>query len=596
MNVDDAIPPLSDALKPPMEVPVAAGEILAVDDNPNNLLAIETALEGVGSRIVCANSGEQALRYLLEQDFALVLLDVQMPSMDGFQTAQLIRTRERSKRTPIIFVTAYDSDAHDVIQAYSMGAVDFLYKPIVPTVLRAKASVLIDLQRQTAEVARHAATLRQQELQLHQKELREQRQRWEEEALRLQMEEQRSMATQMAEKARQLAELAEERRCAQEQLTTINQQLADSDRRKDEFLAVLAHELRNPLAPIVSSVDLIGLSLEAAEPNKETLTRATQVVKRQVRHLTRLVDDLLDISRITSGKIELKSERLDLGEVVRHAVAMSRPLIDERGQHLSVDLAASTAVAGDSVRLAQVVANLLNNAARYTQAGGRISLTTEVVGDHVLVRVKDNGQGIEPAMLPRIFDTFVQVRTDGTGLGLGLTLVRRLVELHGGRVTAASPGLGQGSEFLVSLPLTTEEETDARPSSHTPTPEPPSLRIVVVEDNDDVREMLQSVLEFHGHQVTPVDSGERGIETIIGARPDLAVVDIGLPDISGYDVARAVREKQQMPPPYMIAMTGFGQEKDREAALKAGFNQHLTKPVDVDRLKSVLAAAYDTDD
>ncbi len=573
-----------------LSAPIAA-DILAVDDNPANLLAVETALEGLGANIVCAESGEHALRCLLERDFALVLLDVHMPSMDGFQTARLIRRRERSRRTPIIFITARDRDEDDVMEAYDMGAVDFLYKPIVPHVLRAKASVLMDLQLRTAEVAQRAQMLREQEKRLHQRELSEQRQRWEEESLRRQMEDQCRVAEQMAEKAQQLEQLAEERRCAQEQLTKTNQQLADSDRRKDEFLAVLAHELRNPLAPIVTSVDLVQMSLEADDPNPQAVSRALSVVKRQVRHLTRLVDDLLDISRITSGKIGLNCETLNLSDVIQHALSMSKPLIDEREHNLSVNLSNTPlSVSADSVRLAQVVANLLNNAARYTEPRGNIELSTEHSGETATIRVRDDGQGLDPEILPRIFEPFVQARGNGAGLGLGLTLVARLVQLHGGAVRANSAGLGQGSEFVVELPLIDAPVATAVEPPSAPS-ELPRLRIVLVEDHEDIREMLQSLLEFDNHDVTPVPNGSEGVNVIVEARPDVAFVDIGLPDLEGYEVARRVLQACAEPRPYLVAMTGFGQDEDRKKAFAAGFDEHLTKPVEADRLMAVLAEA-----
>ena len=354
--------------------------ILVVDDNASNLLAIKVALEELDANIVQAQSGPEALRHLLARDFALVLLDVQMPSMDGFETARLIRQRERNRHTPIIFVTAFDHDREDALQAYAMGAVDFLFKPIHPQIVRAKASVLIALQRRTEEVAEQAALLRQQERRLHQQELAEQERRWEQEALRRQMEEKSRVAEEMARRAEELKRTVAERQATEVQLTLINRRLEESDRRKDEFLAVLAHELRNPLAPIMTSLDLLEmLDKNETRGPKPDRGKARAVMRRQVQHLVRLVDDLLDVSRINSGKIELRKELLDLTTVVEQAIETSRHLLHERRQALTLDLAeVPITLKGDVVRLTQIVSNLLNNAARYTPESGQISVSTSL--------------------------------------------------------------------------------------------------------------------------------------------------------------------------------------------------------------------------
>ncbi len=577
----------------PTDIPApdqAAG-ILVVDDSASNLLAVRTALEGLDEDVVQAQSGNEALRHLLARNFALILLDVQMPSMDGFQTARLIRKRERNRDTPIIFITAHDYGSQDMLHAYGMGAVDFLFKPIVPEILRAKASVLIALQKRTAKVAEQAALLREQERRLHEQELARHERRWEEEALRRQMEVKSRVAEEMAQRAEELRRTVAERQAAQAELTLINQRLEESDRRKDEFLAVLAHELRNPLAPIVTSLDLLeilGKHDDSEAADKLVAVRAA--MRRQVQHLVRLVDDLLDISRISSGKIELRKEPIELTPVIEQAIVTARHLLRERNQSLTLSLAEEPIVlSGDAVRLTQVVANLLNNAARYTPPSGTITISTEVDSGEAVIRVRDSGQGIPDDMIDSIFDTFVQFRPRGGGLGLGLTLVRRLVELHGGRVTAKSFGTDNGSEFVVRIPAA---DAVLSPAESTEAPSPPSgepLDVVVIEDHEDIREMVTLLLTNQGHSVKAASTGSMGADLCMSTRPDAALVDIGLDDLDGYAVARRVCAELGPDAPYLIAMTGFGQEKDRKRAFEAGFKAHLIKPATADEIADVLA-------
>ena len=536
-------------------------DILVVDDNRANLAAIEAALGDLGDHIVSVSSGEEALRRLLDHDFALVLLDVQMPGMGGFETARLMRSRERTRHIPIIFVTAFDHDERKVLEGYELGAVDFLFKPIVPEVLRAKAGVFVELRRQSDEVHRQAELLRQHERREHERALAEERSRWEAEVLRRQMEEHARVAERMA---------------------AINQKLADADRRKDEFLAMLAHELRNPLMPITTG---LGLA-RTCEIDNPVINKVLGVIERQTTHLTRLVDDLLDVARITSGKIELRKAPLDLAQIVRRAIEVSQPLVDERQHELVASFPdESITLQGDEDRLAQVVSNLINNAAKYTEPGGRIEVGVETGPDEARVRVTDNGQGMSEELLEDVFDVFVQ-KNAGEGLGLDLPLVRQLVELHGGEVLAKSTE-GEGSEFLVRLPLGDVPVPD-RVSVHSAEPEEEPLRIVVVEDNDDVRELVCQLLLSHGHDVTNASGGVRGAELILERKPDVAFVDIGMPDLDGYSVARRVREQLPEAPPRLVALTGYGQEKDRARAREAGFDAHLVKPVSSTALLRVL--------
>jgi signal transduction histidine kinase len=523
-----------------------------VDDDAGNLAAIEVALGDLGHRLVKARSGAEALRYLLVQDFALILLDVNMPGMDGFETARVIRGRERSRHVPIIFVTAYNRDDTDILTGYSLGAVDFLFKPIVPEVLRAKAAVFVELSARTAEVAQQADRLRALERREGERRLQEERQRWEAESLR------------------------------------------EENRRKDEFLAVLAHELRNPLSPMVTGLELI----KCYDLEHPGLERVRQSMERQVHHLIRLVDDLLDVSRISRGKINLRREPVQLEMVLQQAVESTRPTIEERGHHLEVEPCPDSLwLHGDPVRLTQVVANLLQNAARYTDSGGRIRLSCGRDADDAVVRVADNGRGIVPEMLGRVFEMFVQAENGGGGLGLGLTLVQRLVELHGGRVRAFSEGPGRGSEFLVRLPLLEHDlpVAEASPAEERSGGEPNGtpLRIVVVEDQDDARLAMHDLLAGWGHQVVLAADGIEGVERILASRPDVALVDIAMPGLDGYSVARRVRSQLGAQAPRLVALTGFGREEDRERAHRAGFDSHLTKPATPKDLRRVLRSYTD---
>jgi signal transduction histidine kinase len=549
------------------DVETRVGDILVVDDNQSNIFAIEVALANLASRVVKASSGEEALRHLLHEDFAVILLDVNMPMLDGFETARLIRARQRTRHVPIIFVTGYDRQDEEVLEGYSLGAVDFLFKPIVPEVLRAKVGVFVELKRRSDEISRQTELLRQHERLEHQRRMEEERQRWESDLLRRQMEEQRRLASEVAR---------------------VNEQLKEADRRKDEFIAMLAHELRNPLAPIVIGIEL----MESYGLADALLKRTHETMKRQVEQLTRLVDDLLDVSRITSGKIELRKETVTLATIIEQAVDVARPALEAQGHRLMVEMPEEPVVFGaDTVRLIQVVANLLNNAVRYTDPGGEIWLRCLRDGDQVVVRVADNGRGIEPELIDRIFEMFVQKREGGPGLGLGLTLVRRLVEMHGGTVAARSEGVGKGAEFEVRLPL--GDAIVAMPQAGMAEPEEQgpikSLRIVIIDDNEDIRDMAGAILQHLGHAVEVAANGAAGVDLVMRNQPDVVLVDIGMPGMDGYQVARKIRSNLPSGAPRLVAMTGFGQAQDRQRAFEAGFNAHLVKPTTQERLLKVLS-------
>jgi two-component system CheB/CheR fusion protein len=371
--------------------------------------------------------------------------------------------------------------------------------------------------------------------------------------------------------------------------------LKDGDRRKDEFLAMLAHELRNPLAPLCNALHLVRM----AEPDgKAPLQQACELMERQLEHIVRLVDDLLDVSRITSGKITLQKEPVDLATIVARAVEGSRPLIDERMHTLEVTLPKQPMpVEADSVRLAQVLWNLLNNAAKYTPKGGRIWIRGEQEGNQAVVRVKDTGMGIPREMLPKVFDLFTQMdrtldRAEG-GLGIGLTLVRRLTEMHGGTVFALSEGPRQGAEFVLRLPLLAGEpfaQKAAQPIERKGAAARVSgRRILVVDDNQDSAESLAMYLRLIGNDVRTAHDGRLGLEVASMYRPDLVLLDIGLPGMDGLEVCGRLRELLGDSRPLIVALTGYGQERDRRRTQEAGFDAHLVKPVDFAALQALLA-------
>jgi PAS domain S-box-containing protein len=374
--------------------------------------------------------------------------------------------------------------------------------------------------------------------------------------------------------------------------TQLYQALRETDRRKDEFLATLAHELRNPLAPIRNALQILRMPRVDAG----TVERSREMMERQVHHLVRLVDDLLDVSRVMRGKIELRREPVELATVVARAIETVQPLVDAQGHELSVRISPeSLLIDGDPVRLAQVVGNLLTNAAKYTESGGRIWLTAERDGDMAALRVRDNGIGIAPAMLPRIFELFVQVDHASTkaqgGLGIGLTLVKNLVEMHNGIVQARSDGLGRGSEFVVRLPLSVVKVEQEQGGQAGPQTQPPTsgYRLMVVDDNRDAADSLAMLLRLQGHEVRVAYSGVAALEMTKAYSPDVVFLDIGMPGMDGYEVARRLRQQPGLEKVVLAALTGWGQQEDRRRTAEAGFNHHLVKPPEPKAVESVLA-------
>jgi signal transduction histidine kinase len=522
--------------------------ILLVDDQPAKLLSYEAMLGELGENLIKANSGREALEHLLREDITIVLMDVSMPELDGFELAEIIRQHPRYQKTAIIFVSAVHLTDLDRLKGYDSGAVDYVSVPVIPQLLRAKVRVFADLYRKTREAER----------------------------LNRELEQRVAERTQELENAVQL----------QMELTD---RLREADRRKDEFLALLAHELRNPLAPIVNAVGVMRLDAGLAPE----LAWCRDVIDRQSRQLTRLVDDLLDVSRITRGKIRLRPERIDLAQVVDSAVETSRPGIDARGHRLVVRLPEGPLeLDGDPARLTQVVANLLNNAAKFQEDGGLIEVHVDRDGDFALVSVRDHGFGIAPEALKKVFELFTQGeretdRVQG-GLGIGLSLVKNLVELHGGFVSAQSAGPGRGSTFVVRLPSLEASRRNGIPAAVAPEdgPEPP-LRVLVVDDNEDAADSLAVLLRLRGHDVRVAHDGPRAIELAEEQMPALVLMDLGLPGMDGFEVCRRFRERGWAET-RIIAMTGYGQERDRQRAREAGFDAHAVKPVEFAELAKLL--------
>ncbi len=544
-------------------------DILIVDDNPRNLLALEAMLEPLGQNIVRAESGTQALRHLLEHDFALALLDIQMPDLDGFDAAEIIRGRERSRHMPIIFLTAFSSDDAQVSRAYELGAVAFLFKPIVPLILRSKVMALVDLSRQALEIKRQAELLREVERREHERALADAAQRWEAERLREEMLGQRANAA---------------------ALSLRNLELASADRRKDEFLAMLAHELRNPMAPIVNAVEL----LRTPGASTSVVERALDALDRQTSHMVRLVDDLLDVSRIATGKIELRREPVTLASIVSHAIQTSAPLMARWEHRFEASLPdRGITLHADGARISQVVVNLLSNAARYSPPRSKIDLKAVREGDEVVIRVRDQGIGISPDMLEATFGLFVQLdrtteRAQG-GLGIGLALVKALVEMHGGSVSAYSAGLGEGSEFTVRLPIAGELAAMTPPSPEAqdaPAPlpvhaSPRAYRVMVVEDNDDIRECMKNLLEAKGYEALVACDGPSGLEAVLFPAPAGHRVHRHRPPWPDPGTRWPRRCGRARPTWRRVSspLTGYGRPEDRQRALAAGFDDHAVKPL-----------------
>ncbi|HWB77484.1 MAG TPA: response regulator [Nannocystaceae bacterium] len=661
----DASPTMSPA---PNEEPV---NILLVDDQPAKLLAYEAILGDLGETLVKANSAREALEFLLRNDVAVVLIDVHMPELDGFELAAMIREHPRYQRIAIVFVSAVHMTDLDRLRGYRNGAVDYVSVPIVPEILRAKVTVFVDLHRKSRQLEALNRELesrveeRTAELRASASELRVSEERlnlaldsagaaaWDWDAIedrldwmprfrelhgftaddppqlgtvlarvtdddrdRLTARVQRMLSTpgddewneefRINHPSRGVRDISGLGRAFRDgfgrvvRMTGIDldvterveteRALKEADRRKDEFLATLSHELRNPLAPILNAVQLLGIG----GVGEDDRARMHAIIHRQVLHMVRLVDDLLDVSRITSGKIALQRERLSVDTVIARALETCAPLVDGRGLRVVVHTPdAPLEVDGDATRLVQVVANLLNNAAKFSEPGNAIEVSARREGNEAVLAIKDSGIGIDETMLPRVFELFTQMPVSGQrvggGLGIGLAIVRQLVQMHGGSVTAFSRGRGHGSEFVVRLPLPSHAREAEPEPERPPQPNGQPRRIVVADDNEDVLEMLSWVLSNQGHEVRIARDGVEAVAAAEAMRPHVVILDIGMPNLDGYGAAKRIREQPWGATIKLIAQTGWGQPDDKRRASEAGFDLHLTKPIDMQRLAEALA-------
>lgn len=710
--------PADSSTKEPAEEKIS---ILIVDDRPDKLLGYETILDELHENVVRANSGKEALRCLLQQDFAVILLDVNMPGMDGFETAALIRQRQRSETTPIIFISAVNDTETHVSRGYSIGAVDYILTPVVPEILRAKIAVFVDLFKKTEQVKRQAEE--------REKLIREQAARAEAEARQerfafladasnvlagsldydetfrnlaalvvprvadfcivLAAEEDGAMR-QVAVAHRdpgadpdmeklvaqfpssgaaqiggahvlktgksqmvcdvhdgQLREVFSEkadrelirsfsaksfiavplrtqervlgaivmintsagRTCGTEELS-LAEELAHravlaldnarlyksaqkaraeserANRAKDSFLAMLSHELRTPLTPVLTSV----LALEQADNLSDEMRASLQMIRRNVELEARLIDDLLDLTRISKGKVQLNLEEVDAHSLLRNALEICQADIDKKQLALQIDFAAEkVALEADPARLQQIFWNLIKNAVKFTPEGGRLQIRTQNLDGQLQVEVSDTGMGIDAETLPKIFNAFEQgERSRLGGLGLGLAISKTLVETHNGKLTAASPGRDQGATFTATFPVGNSSVGHTRAAMPVMAGARKSMRVLLVEDHEDTNRSLTQLLRRRGYHVQPAHSIKEALAAAAQEPFDVLVSDIGLPDGSGIDLMEKLKGDR---PIFGIALTGFGMEDDLRKSHDVGFNHHLVKPVDLNRLDALIQQA-----
>ena len=555
-------------------------KVLLVDDQPGRLLTYRAILEPLGEHLVEASSGQEALRILMKEDCAVILLDVNMPGMDGFETASLIHQHPRYEQIPIIFVSAVNVSDMDRLRAYKLGAVDYVSVPIIPEILRSKVMVLAELQRKRRALEEANRQLEDANLALQVEKMRE---------LDRLNESLRSANTQLGQSNEALRiEVAERGR--------IEARLREQDRNKDEFLAILAHELRNPLAALSNAV---RAQRATHGGGSDPLAEAMQ---RQVGVLVRLIDDLMDVARIAQDKLVLQRRPCDIAAILEAASETVSPLLLDGAHPLQLQLPPTPLLlSADPERLVQVFGNLLSNAAKYSDAGAPIRVEVWQDASEVAVAVVDEGIGLTAADIAAVFDRFRQAesaldRAQG-GLGIGLSLVKRLVELHGGRVTVSSGGPGHGTRFTVFLPLADSGPASSAASANpAPEVEPPASlaaiprpqRVLIVDDNRDSADTLAILLEALGHRVRrSYDPLE--VEALVDAEaPDLVLLDLGMPGMSGHELARRLR-RLLGDRALLVAVTGWGQPEDRRRTAEAGFDAHLVKPVDADALLQLMA-------
>ena len=579
--------------------------ILVVDDRQENLLALEATLGYLGENLVKAASGREALKLLLDQDFALILLDVHMPDMDGFETAALIREREKSQTVPIIFLTAMHKGPGQVFRGYSLGAVDYIFKPFEPEILKAKVAVFIELYKKTEEIKRQAELLRQknQELDQTNKEVVELYREIEKKKDELELRVQQRTAELARANAALHAEIIERRRAEEERLQLlVSEQQARAEAEaanhaKDEFLATVSHELRTPLTSILGWTRL----LRTREPDAASLERGLETIERNAKSQAKLIEDILDVSRIISGKLRIEVRPIHFVPIIEMAIDAVRPAAEAKAIRIQTSYDAPAGLLrGDPTRLQQVVWNLLSNAVKFTANGGEISVCLARHGECVRLTVSDNGCGISAEFLPYIFDRFSQAERHMTrkhgGLGLGLAIVRHLVEMHGGSIHVESPGEGHGATFTVDLPMSfghAEAADETEPAARRV--EMPhrlkDLRILVVDDDPDTLQMLTLALEMAGGEVRACGSAGEALDALTEWKADLLISDIGMPNEDGYALIRKVRalEPELGGTIPAIALTAFAGVADRARALSTGFQTHVSKPVEPSDLVDIIA-------
>jgi signal transduction histidine kinase/DNA-binding response OmpR family regulator len=690
--------------------PPERSNILIVDDRLDKRVVFRTILEELDQNIVTASSGEEALRWLLDNDCAVILLDVNMPGMDGLETAELIRSRRKSAHTPIIFITAFADEMHTA-RGYSLGAVDYILSPVVPNILRSKVKALVQLHRLNAELKKRSdervALVKEQAARSMAEEsqrrasflaeatqamassldvetilksasglvvpfladfsavvlvaedgsvrarrtscvagwdqyLGEHRQSFE----RLLEEQQHRVVAKamhafgdrlatpldgdkpddtpagemhafplvtrgkvrgalmlaLGPSSRRLAgadfSLADSlagRAAASLDNCLLYEEIQRADQRKNEFLATLSHELRNPLAPMRAALHMLRGKAVVEPARAKTLL---DTMDRQVAQMSRLVEDLLDISRITRGVIELRREPVDVAAEIRNALESCQGPLEVGHHELVLDLPEQPLrVVADRVRLQQILENLVLNAVKYTEPGGRIEVSAAGEISDVVIRVRDNGIGIAPDKLAQVWELFVQVdespERTRKGLGIGLALVRDLVKRHGGSVEAHSDGLGKGSTFTVRLPRALRGEgddaKDAPKAMETASGD--ARRVLIVDDNLDAAETLAMMLQILGHTTHQAHDGLEAIDAAAQFKPEIVFMDIGLPGLSGHEAASRMRKDLAMDDVYMVALSGYGTEDDRRKSLESGFDNHLVKPLDPAALPDILATA-----
>jgi signal transduction histidine kinase len=550
--------------------------ILIVDDLPEKLLVYRTLLEDLDAQIIEAHSGTEALKRVLEGEFAVLLLDVNMPDIDGLETANLVRRHKNGRHTPIIFITSY-ADEMQTARGYELGAVDYILSPVIAPVLRTKVRVFVDLYE-----ARVALALSNQELETRVTERTGELQKSNE---RLQAE--------IAERLR--AEAEREALLAREKV--LRAEAEELSRLKDEFLATMSHELRTPLNAIFGWITL----LRTRRLDEATQERALETIERNARAQKRLIEDLLDVSRIVTGKVALELVTVDPRRVVEAALETMHPAAQAKGLKIVplVDIGAGT-VRGDFARLQQIVCNLLSNAIKFTDTGGQVEVCLARRNGEVEISISDSGQGIKPEFLPLVFDRFRQ--EDGSisrrhgGLGLGLAIVRHLVELHAGSVDAQSAGEGRGAKFIVRLPAREANllprVTEAPSNGIVSAAMLMGVRLLVVDDDPGARELISGMLEGFGAHVSVAESGQAALSLLFAQRPDVLIADLGMPGMDGYALIEQVRA---LDPDFggltpAVAVTADASPQDRLRALQAGYQNHVAKPVEAEELAIVIAS------